>query len=54
VESCGAGDGAGQQYISSTFPIVMDSPFGSLDEIYRWQVANLLPPLADQVIVMAT
>lgn len=39
---------------SSTFPIVMDSPFGSLDEIYRRQVARLLPALADQVIVMAT
>ncbi len=39
---------------SSTFPIVMDSPFGSLDEIYRRQVAKLLPALADQVIVMAT
>jgi DNA sulfur modification protein DndD len=39
---------------SSTFPVVMDSPFGSLDEMYRRQVANLLPALADQVIVMAT
>ncbi len=39
---------------SSTFPIVMDSPFGSLDEIYRRQVAKLLPALADQIIVMAT
>jgi DNA sulfur modification protein DndD len=39
---------------SSTFPIVMDSPFGSLDEIYRRQVAKLLPALADQMIVMAT
>ncbi|MGJ3248910.1 MAG: AAA family ATPase [Elainellaceae cyanobacterium] len=39
---------------SSTFPIVMDSPFGSLDEIYRRQVAKLLPTLADQLIVMAS
>ncbi|MCU0549411.1 MAG: AAA family ATPase [Leptolyngbya sp. Prado105] len=28
---------------SSTFPIVMDSPFGSLDEIYRRQVARAIP-----------
>lgn len=39
---------------SSTFPLVMDSPFGSLDEIYRRQVAKLLPGLADQLIVMAS
>jgi DNA sulfur modification protein DndD len=39
---------------SSTFPIVMDSPFGSLDAVYRRQVAKLLPLLADQVIVMVT
>ncbi|MEM6434743.1 MAG: AAA family ATPase [Cyanobacteria bacterium P01_D01_bin.115] len=39
---------------SSTFPLVMDSPFGSLDEIYRRQVAKLLPELADQLIVMAS
>ncbi len=28
---------------SSTFPLVMDSPFGSLDEIYRRQVARAIP-----------
>ncbi|MEL6399253.1 MAG: AAA family ATPase [Cyanobacteria bacterium J06626_4] len=39
---------------SSTFPLVMDSPFGSLDEIYRRQVAKLLPELADQLMVMAS
>ncbi|MGF1514291.1 MAG: AAA family ATPase [Elainellaceae cyanobacterium] len=39
---------------SSTFPLVMDSPFGSLDEIYRRQIAKLLPGLADQLIVMAS
>jgi DNA sulfur modification protein DndD len=39
---------------SSTFPLVMDSPFGSLDEIYRRQVAKLIPELANQVIVLAT
>lgn len=39
---------------SSTFPIVMDSPFGSLDEIYRRQVAKLIPQLANQLIVLVT
>jgi DNA sulfur modification protein DndD len=39
---------------SSTFPIVMDSPFGSLDEIYRKQIAKKLPKLANQLIVLVT
>ena len=39
---------------SSTFPIVMDSPFGSLDEIYRRQIAKTLPRLANQVVVLVT
>ncbi|MGB5966796.1 MAG: AAA family ATPase [Spirulinaceae cyanobacterium] len=39
---------------SSTFPIVMDSPFGSLDEIYRRQVATSIPKLANQLIVLVT
>jgi DNA sulfur modification protein DndD len=39
---------------SSTLPIVMDSPFGSLDEVYRRQVARSLPQLANQLIVLAT
>ncbi|NER04865.1 MAG: ATP-binding protein, partial [Okeania sp. SIO3C4] len=39
---------------SSTFPIVMDSPFGSLDEIYRRQIANIIPQLANQLVVLVT
>ncbi|HBE53500.1 MAG TPA: ATP-binding protein, partial [Cyanobacteria bacterium UBA11369] len=39
---------------SSTFPIVMDSPFGSLDEIYRRQIAKVLPKLANQLVVLVT
>lgn len=39
---------------SSTFPIIMDSPFGSLDEIYRRQVAKAIPLLANQLIVLVT
>lgn len=33
------------------YPIVMDSPFGTLDENYRTQVAQAIPILAPQVIV---
>lgn len=39
---------------SSTFPVVMDSPFGNLDELYRRQVARLVPLLANQLVVMAS
>jgi DNA sulfur modification protein DndD len=39
---------------SSTFPIVMDSPFGSLDEIYRRQVSKSIPQLANQLVVLVT
>jgi DNA sulfur modification protein DndD len=41
-------------YDSSTFPIVMDSPFGSLDQIYRRQVAKAIPRLANQLIILVT
>ncbi|MBW4616836.1 MAG: AAA family ATPase [Desmonostoc vinosum HA7617-LM4] len=39
---------------SSTFPIIMDSPFGSLDEIYRRRIAKTIPKLANQLIVLVT
>jgi DNA sulfur modification protein DndD len=39
---------------NSSFPIVMDSPFGTLDENYRRQIARLIPTLADQLMVLAT
>ncbi len=39
---------------SSTFPIVMDSPFGSLDRIYRKQVAKVIPQLANQLVILVT
>ncbi|MGI0480706.1 ATP-binding protein [Geminocystis sp. CENA526] len=39
---------------SSKFPIIMDSPFGSLDEIYRRQVAKCIPQLANQLVVLVT
>lgn len=39
---------------SSTFPIVMDSPFGSLDETSRRRIAAKIPKLANQLIVLVT
>lgn len=39
---------------SSKFPMIMDSPFGSLDEIYRRQVAKSIPQLANQLVVLVT
>ncbi len=39
---------------SSTFPIVMDSPFGSLDVNYRRHIAKIIPQLANQLVVLAT
>lgn len=39
---------------SSSYPIVMDSPFGSLDPIYRRQIAENIPVLADQVVVLVS
>ena len=39
---------------SAHYPIVMDSPFGSLDPTYRYQIAEHVPALADQVVLMVT
>lgn len=39
---------------SSNFPMVMDSPFGSLDQIYRRQIGRIIPKLANQLIVLVT
>lgn len=39
---------------SGVFPIVMDSPFGALDPDYRQKIAEFIPQLADQVIVLVS
>ena len=39
---------------SSVFPLVMDSPFGSLGPSYRSQVADKIPKLASQLVVMVS
>ncbi len=36
------------------FPLVMDSPFGSLDENYGPKIAEVIPQLTSQVIVIAS
>jgi DNA sulfur modification protein DndD len=37
---------------SNTFPIIMDSAFGSLDENNRRQIAKIIPKLANQLIML--
>lgn len=36
------------------YPLVMDSPFGALEDDYRRKVAEWVPTLASQVVVMAS
>ncbi|MCY4302222.1 MAG: AAA family ATPase [Aestuariivita sp.] len=36
------------------YPLIMDSPFGALDREYREKIAQHIPDLADQVIVLAS
>jgi len=38
----------------SDYPVVMDSPFGALDESHRKGVANMLPTLANQVVAFVS
>lgn len=52
-----ARENAGKQYginVGGHYPLVMDSPFGSLEDDYRAKVAEWIPSLADQVVVMAS
>ena len=41
-------------FTGGIYPIVMDSPFGALDDDHRRQVARLIPGLGNQVIVLVT
>lgn len=36
------------------YPMIMDSPFGSLDPTYQQRVSHMLPEMAHQVVVMVT
>lgn len=43
-----------EYFTGGIYPIVMDSPFGALDSNHRSEVSQILPQLADQVIVLVT
>lgn len=43
-----------EYFSGGIYPIVMDSPFGSLDDDHRRQVSRVVPRMAEQVIVMVT
>jgi DNA sulfur modification protein DndD len=43
-----------QYFSGGIYPIVMDSPFGALDDEHRRQVSRVVPRMAEQVIVMVT
>lgn len=43
-----------QFFRGGNYPIVMDSPFGALDDEYRQFVARLIPELADQIIMLVS
>ena len=47
-------DSDNQFFRGGIYPIVMDSPFGALDDEYRGLVASSIPELADQIILFAT
>ncbi len=36
------------------YPLVMDSPFGSLEDDYRAKVAHWIPKLANQVVILVS
>ena len=44
----------GEFYQGGIYPLVMDSPFGALGDIYREKVGKVIPELADQVILFVT
>lgn len=43
-----------ESFRGGVFPIVMDSPFGALDPDYRQKIAEYIPELAEQVIIMVS
>ena len=43
-----------ENFRGGVFPIVMDSPFGALDPDYRNKIAEYIPELAEQVIIMVS
>ncbi len=44
----------GKWIAGTVAPLVLDSPFGQLDETYKQAIATYLPKLADQVVLFVT
>lgn len=49
-----ANDQTSENFKGGIFPIVMDSPFGALDDDYREKIAKYIPELAEQVIILVS
>jgi DNA sulfur modification protein DndD len=47
-------DDPASTYQGGIYPIVMDSPFGSLDPEYQQKVSAILPNMSEQILVMVT
>jgi DNA sulfur modification protein DndD len=43
-----------EYFSGGVYPIVMDSPFGALDDDHRRQVSKVVPRMAEQVVVLVT
>ena len=46
--------GENEYFTGGIYPLVMDSPFGALDNKHRREISSILPSLASQVVVFAT
>jgi DNA sulfur modification protein DndD len=47
-------DSDSEYFSGGIYPLVMDSPFGALDDDHRREVSRVIPQLANQVVVFAT
>lgn len=43
-----------EYFTGGIYPIVMDSPFGALDDEHRRQISRIIPQMAEQVVVFVT
>lgn len=43
-----------EYFTGGIYPLVMDSPFGALDNKHREEIGRIIPTLANQVVVFAT
>ncbi|WP_416838767.1 AAA family ATPase [Haloferax sp. DFSO52] len=43
-----------EYFSGGIYPVVMDSPFGALDDDHRRQVSRVVPTMAEQVVVLVT